>query len=69
MLSPAAPLYLIDPIMSKEMNTVLTGACKADIDAPESAPWGKRKHTWRYLVRQLALSVAKSSLASICWIV
>ena len=69
MLGPAAPLYLIGLIMSKEMNTVFTGACKAGIDAPEYGPWGKRKRTWKYLARQLALSVAKSSLAPICWIV
>ena len=69
MLGPAAPLYLIGLIMSKEMNTVFTGACKTDIDAPEYAPCGKRKRTWKYLAGQLALSVAKSSLAPICWIV
>ena len=69
MLVPGLLLAMLTLLGSSRLSLALTGACRTDIDVPETAPGGKRLRTWKFICWNIGVAMAFAMLAFLSWVI
>ena len=69
MLVPGLLLAMLTLLGSSRLSLALTGACRTDIDVPETAPRGKRLRTWKFICWNIGVAMAFAMLAFLSWVI
>ena len=66
---PGIVMAILTLLSSQRLSKTLTGFCRTDIDVPTKASGGKRKRTWRLIIRNLLIALSMAVLAFLSWVI
>ena len=69
MLCPGLTLALLTLLVSQNLSKALTGICQTDKDVPENASGGKRKRTWKFIIRNVFIALCMANIAFLSWVI
>ena len=69
MIVPGLLLAMLTLLGSSRLSFAVTGACRKDIDVPETVPGGKRIRTWKFIGRSIGFALVFANLAFLSWVV
>lgn len=69
LLLPGVLLAVITLLASVRLSQAFTGFCRKDIDVPKSAMGGKRKRTWKYIIRKISIALVLAILSFMSWVI
>ena len=69
LLCPGLTLAFLTLLVSQNLSKVLTGICQTDRDVPENASGGKRKRTWKFIIRNVSIALFMANVAFLSWVI
>ena len=69
LIGPGVLLAILTLLCSSRLSKVFTGFCKRDQDVPDDAFCGKRRQSWRFIIKNLSIAFMIATLACFSWII
>ena len=69
LLCPGLLLFLLTLLCSPRLSGAVSGFCLTDKDVTKRAILGKRKRTWKFVIRSISIALCMATVAFLSWVV
>jgi len=69
LVCPGLLLFLLTLLGSSRLSRAVSGFCLSDKDVSKRALLGKRKRTWKFVIRSISMALCMATLAFLSWVV